>query len=127
MSYVGVGAAGARYQLLSSGCMDMQSSPIKQVDKSLCSGSQGDQPASKSWWEKIFGYGKQGLDVYAQGQQQQGVIKAGQAAAIQSGGAPSWLLPVGLVAVGLGAILVLTKKRRAPQENPAKRRRRRRR
>lgn len=40
--------------------------------------------------------------------------RAGAAVPAGGGGLPSWVMPVGLVAVGVGAVLILTKKKRSP-------------
>lgn len=129
MSYLSVGDT-SRYSIVDGGCTGSTSPAAGKccwdsvarapVDKSNCG------VKDPSLFDKLLGYGKQGLDVYAQGQQQQGTIKAAQAASMQGGGMPGWLLPVGLGVVALGAVLVLTKKR-APQQNPARRAKRRRR
>lgn len=156
MSYHGVGGTtnfAYNYTLLSNGkCYDtvgkkevaqslcagdikaMQPGPLYKLDdRGLCINTatgkfadlkwcQGSiKPAEPSTWDKIAA----GLSIFGQGQQP----------TAQRSAMPKWLLPLGLVAAGLGVVLIVTKPKRstpsssapAPTSNPARRRRRRRR
>lgn len=62
------------------------------------------------------------LNIYNQGQQAKGAQQAYNSMQPQASATPSWVMPVAVGAVGLAAVVLITKKR----SNPARRRRRRR-
>jgi hypothetical protein len=118
MSYQSIGAIDPRYQLRSTGqCWDTIG--LKSVPSIYCQSA----PEEPGFFGKLWGGFKEVATVRGAGQQypQQPLV---------SGGMPSWLLPVGLGVVAIGAVLLMTKKKSAPAaapaSNPARRRRSRR-
>ena len=116
MSYLPTGDTG-QYSVVEGGCTGATSPKTgyccwdnlgrHPVDKSLCGAKD-----SQSTADKILGWLGTGFNVYAQGQQNQGIIKAGQAS-MSTSGTPGWLLPVGIGVAALGLVLVISKRKKA--------------
>jgi hypothetical protein len=103
-----------KYQPSGGKCWDLKTGA--QVPSSLTTCYAKPQTSGPSVWDRITGGAGGALDWFTKYKQNQGALTAYRAGSTQapSGGLPGWVMPVGIAALGVGAILILTKKRKAP-------------
>lgn len=101
-----------KYQPSGGKCWDLRTGA--QVPSSLTTCYAKPRTESPGVGSKITGGITGALDWFAKWKQDQGQLNAYRAGAAQApqGGMPGWVMPVGIAALGVGAILILTKKRR---------------
>ena len=114
-----------------SGCVtgqefDANCTPKTGGQKGQCvpAGTAGKNPACNypstgGVWDFLKGLASGAVGIYGQSKYSQGQSAAYQGMQPQQSGTPSWVVPVAIGAVGLTAVVLLTRKRK----NPARRRR----